>query len=109
MYEKIKNDKDKRSSKFYYKTFKLDHVFALFLFEWLMSRVTIIQLGVPALVLDLILRLFTSQQVRMLNTGSGKWPCLKTCNCFVLGQAAQECLLCTPVCLNICTLGLAMV
>ena len=42
----------------------------------------------------------------MLNTGSGKWPCVKTCNCFVL---AQECLLCTPVCLNICTLGLAMV
>ena len=36
----------------------------------------------------------------MLNTGSGKWPCVKTCNCFVLGQAAQECLLCTPVCLQ---------
>ena len=49
------------------------------------------------------------KQVRMLNTSSGKWPCVKTSNCFVLGQAAQECLLCTPVCLNICTLGLGMV
>ena len=40
------------------------------------------------------------KQVWMLHMGSGKWPCVKTCNCFVLGQAAQECLLCTPVCLQ---------
>ena len=30
--------------------------------------------------------LVLKEQVRMLNTGSGKWPCVKTCTCFVLGQ-----------------------
>lgn len=37
------------------------------------------------------------KQVLMLNTGSGQWACVKTCSCFVHGQAAQECTLCTPV------------